>query len=198
MRRPPWQILLRHRQEAACYPRSMLRIITFFLLSVLAVSTWAAPGDAAVKQAQQAYMARKRADLERAARDVPADHVLASYVEFWRLMLESRSEDARIADFLARYPGSRLAEALRADWLKSLGAREAWPLYLAEYPRLRNPELAHQCYAYRAEWAQGNRSHQREAVALWFTGRDLPSACTPLFERLAAAGLIGQEDAWRR
>src|SRR5512139_3899625 len=139
----------------------MFRIIGFFLLGMMPLaSAWAAPGDAAVRQAQQAFAARKLADLQRAARDVPADHVLTPYVEFWRLMLESRSEDARIADFLARYPGSRLAEALRADWLKSLGAREAWPL--------------------------------------WFTGRDLPSACTPLFERLAAAGLIGQEDAWRR
>ncbi|HEY9145900.1 MAG TPA: lytic murein transglycosylase, partial [Thiobacillus sp.] len=114
------------------------------------MSTWAAPGDAAVKQAQQAYMARKLADLERAARDVPADHVLAPYVEFWRLMLASRTDDGRITDFLARYPGSRLAESLRADWLKSLGAREAWPAYLAEYPRLVKPDAALQCYAYRA------------------------------------------------
>src|SRR5512143_2913847 len=185
--------------RAACYPRTMLRIFGFCLLWLLsAPPCWAAPGDAAVLKAQQAYAARDLANLERAARAVPADHVLSPYVEYWRLMLAGRNDDARIADFLSRYPGSRLAEALRADWLKSLGAREAWPLYLTEYPRLRNPELAHQCYAYRAEWAQGNRSHQREAVALWFTGRDLPSACTPLFERLAAAGLIGQEDAWRR
>ena len=151
-----------------------------------------------MKQAQQAYAARKLADLERAARDVPADHVLAPYVEYWRLMLASRTEDGRIADFLARYPGSRLAEALRADWLKSLGAREAWPAYLAEYPRLTQPDAALQCYAYRAEWAQGNRSHEREAISLWFTGRDMPSACTPLFTQLMEAGLIGQEDIWRR
>lgn len=177
----------------------MLRIIGFFLLGMLPLTAaWAAPGDAAVRQAQQAFAARKPADLERAARAVPADHVLSSYVEFWRLTLAARSEDARITDFLARYPGSRLAEALRADWLKSLGAREAWPLYLAEYPRLQKPELAHQCYVYRAEWAHGNRSHQRDAVALWFNGRDLPGACTPLFERLIEAGLIRQEDAWRR
>jgi soluble lytic murein transglycosylase len=158
----------------------------------------AAPGDSAVLKAQQAFAARKPANLERAAREVPAGHVLAPYVEYWRLMLTSRNDDARIADFLARYPGSRLSESLRADWLKSLGAREAWPLYLTEYPRLVRPDAAHQCYAYRAEWAQGNRSHQREAVALWFTGRDMPSACAPLFAQLAEAGLIREEDVWRR
>ncbi len=63
----------------------------------------------------------KLASLERAARQVPADHVLSPYVEYWRLMLTSRDDDARIADFLSRYPGSRMAEGLRADWLKSLG-----------------------------------------------------------------------------
>ena len=159
---------------------------------------WAAPGDAAVLQAQQAFAARKLADLERAARNVPDDHVLSPYVEYWRLALTSGVGDARIADFLARYPGSRVAEALRADWLKSLGTREAWPAYLAEYPRLAKPDAAHQCYAYRAEWARGDRSRQREAVAMWFTGRDLPSACAPLFAQLIEAGLISEEDVWRR
>ena len=184
---------------AACYPRTMLRILLFFLLTALAATAVrAAPGDTAVKQAQQAYAARKLPELERAARKIPADHVLTPYVEYWRLMLERRTDDGRIKDFLARYPGSRLAEILRADWLKSLGAREAWPVLLAEYPRLAKPDVALQCYAYRAEWAQGNRSHEREAVSLWFTGRDMPSTCTPLFTQLIAAGLIGGEDLWRR
>lgn len=177
----------------------MLRIIVFFLLEVLSISPgWAAPGDAAVLEAQQAFTARKLSSLERAARDVPADHVLSPYVEYWRLMLMGRTEDARIADFLARYPGSRMAEALRADWLKSLGVREAWPVYLAEYPRLVRPDTAHQCYAYRAERALGNLGQQREAMALWFTGRDMPSACSPLFTQLMEAGLIREEDVWRR
>jgi soluble lytic murein transglycosylase len=174
-------------------------MIMFFLLGALsATPVWAAPGDAAVLQAQQAFASRKSANLNRAAGDVPADHVLSPYVEFWRLMLTNTGDDARIADFLARHPGSRMAESLRADWLKSLGVREAWPLYLAEYPRLVRPDAAHQCYAYRAEWAQGNQGHLREAVTLWFTGRDMPTACTPLFDRLIEDGLIRQEDIWLR
>ena len=177
----------------------MFRIIGFFLLVMLPVTpVWAAPGDAAILQAQQAFAARKLADLERAARNVPDNHVLLPYVEYWRLALTSGAGDARVADFLARYPGSRMAETLRADWLKSLGVREVWPAYLAEYPRLVKPDSAHQCYAHRAEWALGNRSHMREAVSLWFTGRDLPSVCAPLFTQLIEAGLISEEDVWRR
>jgi soluble lytic murein transglycosylase len=177
----------------------MFRIIGFFLLGGLFVaSAWGAPGDTAVLKVQQAFAARKLANLERAAREVPADHVLAPYVEYWRLQLASRTDDARIADFLAHYPGSRLAEAVRADWLKSVGAREDWPLYIIEYSRLVKPDAALQCYAYRAEWAQGNRSHEVAAISLWFTGRDMPSACSPLFSQLIEAGLIGEEDVWRR
>ncbi|MBT9566770.1 MAG: transglycosylase SLT domain-containing protein [Thiobacillus sp.] len=177
----------------------MFRFNALFLFAVLSTSpAWAAPGDTAVQQAFQAFAARNTASLERAAREVPDDHALLPYVEYWRLTASGRGDDARIADFLARYPGSRVAEMARADWLKSLGAREAWAPYLAEYPRLVKREKAHQCYAARAEWAQGKQGHLREAVALWFTGRDMPSACTPLFTQLIAAGLINQEDIWRR
>lgn len=177
----------------------MVRIIGLFVVAMLfARSGWAAPGDVAVLQAQQAYAQGKLSNLERAARAVPAGHVLSPYVQYWRLTLENGVDDARIADFLARYPGSRTAEMLRADWLKSLGAREAWSIYLAEYPRLVRPDAAHQCYAFRAEGAQGDLRHQREAVAMWFTGRDMPSACSPLFAQLIKAGLINQEDIWRR
>jgi len=177
----------------------MMKLICILILGLAtALPVWAAPGDAAVQRARAAYIARQVANLERAAADVPADHVLSPYVEYWRLMLSGRGDEARIADFLARYPDSRVAESLRADWLKSLGARAAWPQYLAEYPRLVKPDTTHQCYAYRAEWALGNPAHQREAVSLWFSGRDLPNACDPLFTQLIEAGLLNEEDVWRR
>lgn len=162
------------------------------------LATLPAVADTAIQQARQAFVDRNLAGVERAARDVPADHVLTPYLEYWRLALSDRNDDARVADYLARYPGSRLADVLRGDWLKSLGAREAWSRYLQEYPLLAKPDPAQQCYARRAEWAQGNISRQREAVALWFTGRDMPSACSPLFRQLIELQLINQEDIWRR
>jgi len=178
----------------------MIRIVLFVLIGFLwGTQAAAAPGDTAVQQAQQAFAARKAANFEKAARAVPSDHVLKPYVEYWRLMLDfPRAGDDRIADFLAANPDSRLAETLRGEWLKTLGSRAAWPAYLAEYPRLSRPDLAHQCFAYRAEFALGNRSRLREAVGLWFSGRDQPSACDPLFAELISAGLINNEDVWRR
>ncbi len=177
----------------------MMKFVYVLILSlVTALPVWAEPGDDAVLRAHAAYAARQVANLERAATDIPGDHVLSPYVEYWRLMLSGRDDGARLADFLARYPGSRLAESLRADWLKTLGVRAAWPQYLAEYPNLVKPDVAHQCYAYRAEWALGSRAHLREAVSLWFSGRDLPNACDPLFTLLIEAGVLNEEDIWRR
>ncbi len=177
----------------------MFREFCLALLFVFAASSAvAAPGDSAVLKARQDWAARKTAAFERVAQDVSADHVLAPYVEYWRLSLLARHDDQRVADFLARYPGSRPAEMLRADWLKTLGARGDWDRYLAEYPRLERPETLHQCFAYRADWSRGDRRRVREAVALWFTGRDLPSACAPLFSQLMAAGFLNEEDVWRR
>jgi len=131
---------------------AMIRIVLFVLIGFLSgTQAAAAPGDTAVQQAQQAFAARKAANFEKAARAVPSDHVLKPYVEYWQLMLDwPRAGDDRIADFLAANSGSRLAEALRGEWLKTLGSRAAWPAYLAEYPRLSRPDLAHQCFAYRA------------------------------------------------
>lgn len=178
----------------------MVRIFWLVLIGFLwGTQAAAAPGDTAVQQAQQAFAVRKPASFVKAARAVPSDHVLKPYVEYWQLMLDlPRAGDDRIANFLAANPGSWLAERLRGEWLKMLGARGAWPAYLAEYPRLVRPDVAHQCYAHRAEFALGNRSRLREAVGLWFSGRDQPSACNPLFEELIGAGLIGNEDVWRR
>lgn len=159
----------------------------------------AAPGDEEVRQAQAAFAARKPAELARVAARVPREHVLAPYAEFWQLLLAlPQAGDERIAAFLATHPGSWMAERLRAEWLKELGRREMWPAYRAEFARLRRPDIAHQCYARRAEWAAGDRSQLREAIALWFTGRDLPAACVPLFAVLRDAGLLHAEDVWRR
>jgi len=177
----------------------MFRIVCLALLGVFLLSSaWAAPGDTAVLEARQAWLARKAAPVAHVLRELPPTHPLLPYVEYWQRSLAGHNDDAAIAEFLARYPGTLPAERLRADWLKTLGARGDWPRYLAEYPRLEKPETVHKCHAYRAGWLRGDRSWVGEAVALWFTGRDLPSACAPLFTQLMEAGFINEEDVWRR
>lgn len=175
------------------------RFLTLIVIGLIALPVWAEPGDETVLRAQAAYAAKQTAQLDAAARDVPAGHTLYPYVEFWQWMQAlPRIDDDRTATLLAKYPGSWIAERVRAEWLKDLGRRDIWPAYRAEFPRLVKPETVHHCYAHRAEWAAGDRRRLTEAAALWFNGRDLPSACTPLFEQLFVAGVLQPEDRWRR
>ncbi len=135
--------------------------------------------------------------FEQFAAKIPGAHVLRPYIEYWRVARQL-DDDARVAEFLASYSDSWVAERLRGDWLKDLGRRENWAAYFAEFPRLARPDAAHACFARRAELALGNRTALDQAVGLWFTGKDMPSACTPLFTSLLSQGLLTEEDVWRR
>lgn len=150
-------------------------------------------------RARQAYLAGDALRFEQYAANIPPSHLLYPSIAYWRLQRStSMTRDDQVTDFLAAYPGTWLAQRVRAEWLKQLGRREMWPAYLVEYPRLAAPDLTHQCYARRAELAAGDRRRLHEAIALWFTGRDMPSACDALFSQLIQEGLINREDLWRR
>jgi soluble lytic murein transglycosylase len=171
-----------------------------FAAMLAALGGYAMAGsETAFLRARQAYYDQDIRGFERQAARVDKNFVLYPYLEYWRISRDMRAAgDASVADFLSSQPGTWLAERLRADWLKDLGRRELWPAYLPEYARLVSPDMTHHCYARRAELAAGDLSHLREAVSLWFTGSDLPSACNPLFSRLISLGYLVQEDIWRR
>ncbi|MEW6133937.1 MAG: transglycosylase SLT domain-containing protein [Pseudomonadota bacterium] len=135
--------------------------------------------------------------FERHAARIPQNHPLRPYIEYWKVSRQL-SDDARVADFLAAHPDTWLAEKLRGEWLKDLGRRQMWAAYLAEFPRLVRPETQHLCFARRAELAMGERGFLGSAIGMWFTGRDMPSACKPLFDSLLSEGLLTEEDVWRR
>lgn len=180
-------------------------------LSLLPLSAQADTGDDFLA-ARAAWAAGDVRKFERAAEKIPADSVLQPYLAYW-VAARQLDDDAKAANFLANYAGSWLAERLRAEWLKSLGKRERWPAYLVEFARLEKPETTHLCLARRAEIALLDRKPLPEAVlnqavinqatinqalAMWFSGRDLPSTCTPLFAWLTAQGYLTEEDVWKR
>ena len=158
-----------------------------------------ADGDDDFLRARQAYAAGDNAAFEKYAARLTSAYPLYPYLAYWRLQRSGNlANDDQVTDFLSAHPDTWLAERVRADWLKQIGRREMWPAYAAEYPRLVRPDVTHQCYAYRAQLAAGNRSRVKDAVALWFNGNDQPSACEPLFAQLFREELINREDIWRR
>ena len=173
--------------------------LIFFIGLIAGHRAYGAEGDEDFLRARQAHTSGDNDAFEKYAGRLPPSHPLFSYLAYWRLQKGANmANDDQVTDFLSTYPDTWLAERVRADWLKQLGRREMWPAYLAEYPRLMRPDVTHQCYAYRALLAAGDRTRIKDAVALWFNGREQPSACEALFAQLFREELINREDIWRR
>lgn len=135
-----------------------------------------------------------------AARERFAGHPLEAYPAYWLLaaQLERGAETAHVREFLARHAGSPLADALRREWLKALGAAQAWEIFRAEHPKLLGDDAQVACYALQERMARPDAEASAEARTLFLAGREAPSACDPVFAALAAAGLVGPEEAWAR
>ena len=128
-----------------------------------------------------------------------AGHVLEAYPAYWLLAGNIEHADPKeVQAFLARYPGSPLAESLRREFLRALGAAQSWDLFRAEYPRMTGEDVEVTCYAFQERLARADPEVSVEAHALFVSGRDTAPACDGVFSSLYAAGKIGEEEAWAR
>lgn len=183
--------------RAPCWnSTSIVKTLALLFFWTAALPANADVGDSFLK-ARAAWAAGDMRGFEQHAARIPNDYALRPYIEYWKVARQL-SDDAKIADFLVAYPDLWLTEKLRNEWLKDLGRRGMWTAYMAEFPRLARPETAHLCFARRAELAVDDRRLLGEAIGMWFTGKDMPSVCTPLFESLLSQGLLTEEDVWRR
>jgi hypothetical protein len=113
-----------------------------------------------------AHAAFRAGDRERLARSAPLleGHLLEQYVDYWRL--KQRQDDAsstEIRAFLAKYPGSYLAERLRAEWLRDLGRRADWQTFDLEIAPLTQDDLEIRCYTLLSRLARKDVSAYDEA-----------------------------------
>ncbi|MFA7665105.1 MAG: transglycosylase SLT domain-containing protein [Burkholderiaceae bacterium] len=160
-------------------------------------------GDDALVQARRAFVRGEQADFEAAAAQVPGDHPLARYIEFWRLRLAlqlaeeaevpaAEARDRRIRRFLAEHDGTVVAELMRRDWLLDLGKRRNWPIFDQQYARwtLRNADTVH-CHHWlgriERRWPAGG------AWAAVSAPRHLEEACGDLLAAMQAAGLADRQ-----
>ncbi|MBN9125023.1 MAG: transglycosylase [Nitrosospira sp. 56-18] len=124
-------------------------------------------------------------------------HALEPYAAYYRLRGAVINLDA-IKKFISRYPDSPLSDRLRSDWLKALGKAQQWELFAEEYPNLIGGDMELTCYSLQQRLAAQDRKGYEEARPLWFSARDLPESCTPLFKTLMSADVLTTEDIWAR
>ncbi len=128
-----------------------------------------------------------------------AGHPLEAYPAYWLLSATiDRAEPAALREFLAKHADSPLADPLRRDWLKALGAARDWETFRLEHPGLlsEDPEVA--CFALQERLERGDAEALGEARALFLAGREAPPACVPVFEAAARERLVGPPEAWER
>jgi soluble lytic murein transglycosylase len=151
-----------------------------------------------VLAARDAYQRGNWRALE-ALRPGFAGHALEAYPSFWLLSgTLDRADPREVQAFLARYSSTPLAESLRKEWLKVLGASGSWELFRAEHPRLASEDTEIACYSFQERMARRDPDAMPEARALFLAGREAPGACEPVFAALVAARAIDEPEIWQR
>ena len=165
-----------------------LSLITAAVLSACATqNTPTASNTESVVQPKSTSIPSRRADSE--------SKVLSDYSQYQSAIdAAKRGDDAWVQQFLSQASDSAMAENVRNEWLKTLGARGQWDLFRQEFSKLNAAGVAQevQCYA---DLSSGNYSKAAELVRV--TSK-LPAGCTRLVESAAASGRLNTNDAWRR
>jgi soluble lytic murein transglycosylase len=156
------------------------------------------PADEALLKAYDAFRAGDALKLAKSSASL-GGHVLAPYLEYWRLKLRlEESADAEVRAFLQREAGSYVAELLRAGWLKELGKRGEWQSFEQELPLLAQDDLELRCYGWLSRLARSDEGAYEEAKAIWLEPRELSNGCNALVGSMLGAQRISVDDLWRR
>ncbi len=127
-------------------------------------------------------------------------HPLESYVGWWDIRLRIDELDASaVRATLDRHAGTYAAERARVDWLKALGKRGDWPTFGAEIqPLAAEGDRELDCYRIQHRRLTEGDTALAAARPLWFSGRETPEACEPLFDAMFEHGDLGSADVWAR
>lgn len=173
-----------------------ITLCAVLLAAVLSPPVHASP-ESSYKAAREAFHKGRMDRFRTHAAKIPADHLLAPYIEYWRLKSNSPGVDAQLA-FTARHGDSHLALLVRADLARLFGGQGRWPEFREQFRQLPRPDQELQCFALRARLDEGDRPAEREGIALWRTAKDLPSACDSAFAILVERGILDAEERFIR
>jgi soluble lytic murein transglycosylase len=169
--------------------------------AIIFASPWpsfAQGGDADVLAAREAAQ-RGQWKVVEGYRSRLAGHTLEAYPWYWMLQGSVDRVDPReVRAFLDRYPGTPLAEGLRREWLRALGASASWEVFRAEYPKVVGDDAEITCYSFQERLARSDPEVMAEARSLFVSHRESGVACDNVFAALASSGRITETETWER
>ena len=176
-------------------------VLVMWVAAVPPAGAQASAGDARIVAAREALRSGDGATLDQLAAS-QSPHVLARYIDYWRLhhvLARAEAPDGgEIEAFVARYPGTVLAERLRAAWLARLAKDENWIAFIGAWGGLADPDDGLRCLHWQARLAIGDRAALDEVAAQWQALSTREAACTTVIGQLAAAGRLDSEALWQR
>jgi soluble lytic murein transglycosylase len=169
------------------------------VLALAAASAHGAPPrEEPLLGAYDAYRAGDALKLARHAKSLQG-HLLAPWVEYWRLSM--RLEDATAAEvdaFFAAHENTYVAERLRGEWLRVLGRRAQWAAFEREAPRYARDDLEIRCYGWLARLARRDDSALAEVSPMLAEPRALPVGCELLVAEMVRRGRLSVTEIWYR
>jgi len=149
--------------------------------------------------AREAFRVGDAVQFERRAARL-VDSPLEPYIAYYRLRMHLETDDAAtIRAFLARTDETPVIDRLRGEWLKSLGKKQQWDDFDAEYPSLLNGDAELSCYALQSRLRAQKTAVLGEVRQLWLTDRsEPPASCASLFDIALVDGTISEADVWQR
>lgn len=171
-------------------------------IALSAMTVFAADARAdALDELASAREAAQRGNLRllEAWRAAHAGHPLEAYATFWMISGSvDRADPAEIRAFLAKHGDTPLADLVRREWLKALGAAASWEAFREEHPKVIADDAEIACLSFQERLARGDPEVAAEARVAFLAARETPAACEPVFAALVAKGTITEGDTWAR
>ena len=176
-----------------------MKLLLLTWLIFAAAAAYAATSDKAFLAARNAFRHGDAQQLHELAQDFRGS-LLEPYLDYYQLKLKLHTvKPAEIRRFLDRRPeDTPLIDKLRGEWLAQLGKDGKWKAFDREYPRLEHRDTGLECYELQSRRRTDERKALLAARRLWFSGRSQPDSCTILFDAALKAGIISEQDIWRR
>ncbi|MBZ0104471.1 MAG: lytic transglycosylase domain-containing protein [Sulfuricella denitrificans] len=174
-------------------------ILAFLIFLLSPANVVAGSADEEFMSARDAFRKGDAARLNVAAKRLE-HYVLAPYLQYYQMLMRLKdASEEEVRGYIAANADSYLAGRLRADWLKVLGQKQEWTLFLEEYPLLgANEDAELSCLALQARLQRNDPAAFQEGHRKWLNGTESAASCRPVFEAMFAAGELKKEDVWSR
>ncbi len=176
-----------------------LLIVTFAFFSCAEASGFLTTPSVQDETFRQLKEAAKKEDYSRATQlaDNLRNYPIPSYVDYYRLKSNLRNaSEADVEVYLAKYPGSAIADRLRNDWLLIQGKERNWAGFDKHYPFFElDDDVQVKCYSLMSKLSKGENT-TKEARRLLTTPKKYGEACYALIADMAEKRQFGDDDVW--